>query len=275
MDIKTLNNEFFSHCNRFYEVGKLFSQQDKLYFTSLINNNTEEVNPKDIKDKYVDKNNHKIKVNTVKAILAKKIIKQEDIPFLIISNSEMTFNNISLNEGDIVLFTNPIVIYNKLSPLFDMECKKTKRFNKEEAVNLFKFGNRSNDYTNVEMTQNDSNKLDNEFETLRETVRTISNTKTSRATINDDNTNFSGFGIDTNSGCQLVAVLFDETSSGGSYLWGYKIKQNGNIEKVPINKVKKLAKNNKIDGVKLVSKGGKTFLQGINQSINDLPQEWV
>lgn len=283
MDIKTLSDEFFSKCDRYYEVGKLYSQKDQVYFTSLINNKTEKIDTKDISENFVDKNNHKIKINTVKSILAKRLIRQEDVPFLIISSDEMTFNDEPLNRGDIVLFTNPIIIYSNLSPLFDMECKKTFKYDKEKARNAYKSGNRSNRYTDVDrVEQKDVDVTNNDFENLKGSFKTLKNTSRNipRAIEEDigvSNNSFSNvdniFGSNTT--CKLVAILFQETKTGGSSVWGYKVKQGRNISNIPLMQIKRLAKKGEIENAKLVSREGKTFLQGIGESISDLPKEWV
>ena len=275
MDIKELNNECFSKCERLYEAGYLYIENNVYKFRTFLTNNIFEIKEEDLKyfiDHTTNKKFLKIFLKSNVKRIAKRKIKPAIYNYIIVSSENMTLNNQPLDYNSILIFMeNKIRKYSSLSPLFAMECKPLQRFNKQKAKEEFSHGNRSND-----IFKNQTVEGENKFavNTGSESDKIDALEKefavTSFDYIDDKDTN------NSNDEYQIICKLFKETSSGGTVLYGYRLLDSENSKRDEnVTSVMQLASKHKIKNVKVVVKNGKRILQGINFKLDELPMEFI
>lgn len=273
MDIKELNNEFFSKCKRICELGYLYIDKNKYKFHDFLTKNTVELKSEDL-NTLTDLNNKKINIRFLKSnikIIVKRKIKPTLYNYIIIANENITFNNNALNYNSILLFMeDKIIEYNNLSPLFNIECINVERFNKDKAINEYKMGNTSNTIVrNQNILSNNTPTYTDASDQINELEKEF-NTSSMNYTDNLDTE------IDSNDSYQIICKLFKETSSGGTVLYGYRLLDSENSKQDEgVASVIQLASKHKIKNVKVVVKNGKRILQGINFKLDELPMEFI
>ena len=263
MDIRELNDDFFTKCTIEYELGLVsLNKKGELEFTGRISGQKEIVDP----SKLLLSDNRKFiksKMRKNIQVVAKKLVNSP-CAYIIANHDNLTIDGKPINIGDVVLMTNPPKLYENYK-MFIMEIKTTEMPDLKKAVSNHKNGVRGNSYG---VDNSNSINTEDNFSNIFDTP--AKPTKASEDWSKDKDVSYK------NGQYIITKSLFEETQAGGTKHWGYLLQDDstGETLQLPKQEVNKLAGQKKIKNAKLVNKGGQQILQGIGLVLADLDQDY-
>lgn len=288
IELSQMPDSYFTKCKirRMYswEYGMLkLTKSNKIIFKSNDEGIVKNIDESMFENIYTKHNSPIIKSKLLKekpiAVKIKKPDQREHFEsyYIIVSQEgNVTLFGKKLNPGEVVLFDhNPPHIYSNYKEFcLDVETEDTPNF--KQVVQDIKNGIKNNEIigSNYRQDITDDNEENNDTFITDNLIDNIPKPVTQpkrQVEYADDDTLYSGGKY------SITQQLFKELENGSVIPWGYKLRDEISGEEVNIeqDKVLKMAQNKEIKGVKIISKNGKQFLQGIDFSIANLPQDII